>query len=75
MPDADLDRTAAGYRRFADLEARGTSAIYEEWARAIADDPEILALLAELPRRKQQPHLIFACARLLGAPVGPFAPV
>lgn len=72
MLDADLDRIAAGYRRFADLEARGTSPIYEDWARAIADDPEILALLAELPRRKQQPHLIFACARLLGAPVGPF---
>ncbi|MEI3868133.1 DUF2332 domain-containing protein [Microbacterium sp. CCNWLW134] len=75
MPDSDLDPIAVGYRRFADLEAHGTSAIYEDWARAIADDPEILALLAELPRRKQQPHLIFACARLLGAPVGPFPPL
>ncbi|WJL96786.1 DUF2332 domain-containing protein [Microbacterium sp. ET2] len=74
-PAPHLDRIAAGYRRFADLEARGTSAIYEEWARAIADDPEILALLAELPRRKQQPHLIFACARLLGAPIGSFPPL
>ncbi|QNE47794.1 DUF2332 domain-containing protein [Glaciihabitans sp. INWT7] len=60
--------TATWYRGFGELEARGQSAIYEEWALGVADDPTLIALIDELPLQKRQPNLIFACARLLGAP-------
>ncbi|MFM9918870.1 DUF2332 domain-containing protein [Lacisediminihabitans sp. H27-G8] len=60
--------TATWYRGFGELEARGESAIYEEWALGVADDPTLIALIDELPLQKRQPNLIFACARLLGAP-------
>jgi hypothetical protein len=62
------------YRRFAEVEAPGSSAIYEEWAWGVAADEEVLALITELPRPKRQPNLIFACSRLLGAPVGAYQP-
>ncbi|MEO7348526.1 MAG: DUF2332 domain-containing protein, partial [Terrimesophilobacter sp.] len=61
-------KTAEWYRLFGEIEARGQSALFEEWAIAIAEDPEVLALIEELPLQKRQPNLVFACARLLGAP-------
>jgi hypothetical protein len=67
-----MDATAGWYARFAELEAAGQSAIYEEWARGVAADDAILDLLRTLPRPKQQPNLIFAVSRLLGAPEGAF---
>lgn len=69
---SDLDRLAAGYRRFADLEAHGQSALYEEWARGIAGDPAMLSFLGTLPGMKKQPNLVFAAARLHGAPLAPY---
>lgn len=62
--------TSSWYRSFGELEARGHSAIYEEWALGVSDDPALIALIDELPLQKRQPNLIFACARLLGAPEG-----
>ena len=62
--------TAAWYLRFADGEAHGRSAIYEEWARGVASDPVVLALLNRLPEQKRQPALVFGTARLLGADAG-----
>jgi len=64
--------TAQWYDRFARLEARGQSDVYEQWALGVAADPEVLALIDELPRLRRQPNLIFACARLCGAPEGPY---
>lgn len=61
--------TAAHYRTFGALEARGSSATYEEWALGVADDAEVLALLGELPREKRQANLVFAAARVAGVPV------
>jgi hypothetical protein len=67
MPDAIADV----YRRFAEREARGRSELYAELALGVADDPELLALLAELPRPKQQPNLLFSAVKLLyGVPAG-----
>lgn len=60
--------TASWYRDFGELEARGQSALYEEWAIGIADDQRLLGLISQLPLNKRQPNLVFACARLLGAP-------
>lgn len=72
MDDGTLDTTAGWYRRFADIEAPGQSAIYEDWARGVAADSRILNLLLQLPLPKRQPNLLFACARLVGAPLAPY---
>lgn len=68
------NRVSDFYRRFAELEARGSSAVYEEWAAAIAKDSEVVALIEQLPGMKIQLNLVFAASRLLGAPVGPYPP-
>jgi hypothetical protein len=55
---------------FADVEARGMSARYEDWAHGVAGDPATIALIDELPSPKRQPNLVFSSARYLGAPMG-----
>jgi hypothetical protein len=65
----DLAGTIAWYRRFRLLETPGQSALYAEWAAGVEADAEVLALIIGLPRPKRQPNLIFASARLLGAPL------
>lgn len=57
--------TAENYRRFAALEARGRSPLYEEWASAVAADADVLDFLDRLPAAKRQPNLLFAAIRLL----------
>jgi hypothetical protein len=73
VSEAPSSGTAEWYSRFARLEARGQSPIYEELASGVALDPELLALIDELPRLRRQPNLVLACSRLLGAPVDTFA--
>lgn len=63
MTRSDHDRIAASYRRFADEEARGHSPLYEMLARAVADDAEVVTLLATLPPAKRQPNLLLAAGR------------
>ena len=63
-------RTADWYRSFGEVEARGQSAIFEEWALGVAGDTEVLATIDRLPLQKRQPNLIFAVSRLLGVPEG-----
>jgi len=64
-------RLSAAYRRFAEDEARGKSPLYEELARGVAADDDILDLLLSLPRPKRQPNLLFSAARhLLCTPDG-----
>jgi hypothetical protein len=64
------ERVAAGFRRFAE-EARGRSELYVELALRAAEDRELLAMLAPLPRPKQQPNLLLGAVKLLcGAPSG-----
>jgi len=74
-PDDEVRRVAETYRRFARIEARGVSPIYDEWASSIADDDAIASRIASLPGIKRQPNLVFAAARLLGAPVRSYAPL
>ena len=60
------------YVAFAD-EA-GDSPCFEEWARGVAADPEVLAWVETLPGLKRQPNLVFAAARWHGVPApGPYA--
>jgi hypothetical protein len=56
--------TADNYRRFA-AEIGGRSPLYEELTSAVADDAEVLAFLAGLPRAKRQPNLLLAAVRYL----------
>lgn len=56
-------RIAAEYRQFGEVFARGASPLYQRLSYGVADDPDMLALLAELPRAKQQPNLLYAAAR------------
>lgn len=58
------------YETFADQQAAGISPTLEVWARAVADDTDVLELLPQLPVNKQQPNLVFAAARLHGAEPG-----
>lgn len=55
---------AQNYRAFA-AQAHGRSPAYESLTMAVADDAEVLAYLATVPRRQQQPNLLLAAARFL----------
>lgn len=54
------------YRRFAHLEARGKSPLYEQFALRVADDPAVQVVLGRVSPAKQQPNLLFAAAAFLG---------
>jgi len=56
-------QTGSRYIRFAENEAHGRSALYEEFAVGVAGDPSALEFLAGLPYAKQQPNLLFAAVR------------
>ena len=71
MP-SEFSAIAERYLTFASVEAREVSKTFEAWATGLAADHELLALLAPLPRLKQQPNLVFAAARWTGCPVGGF---
>jgi hypothetical protein len=65
--------TAEVYRAFAEVEAQGVSDVFFEWASFVAKDAAVVGLLESLPQAKRQPNLVFAAARLQGAPVGPYS--
>jgi hypothetical protein len=60
--------TSERYARFARVEARGESSLYQSWADGVAADVEVLALIDALPQGKRQPNLVFAAARFAGGP-------
>jgi hypothetical protein len=57
------------YRLFAEHELRGYSPTYERLSLGVADDPDLLARLDQLPEPKRQPNLLFAATRYLDGPV------
>lgn len=61
--------TSEWYETFAMREAAGSSPVYERLARAVAFSEPVVELLDSLPQAKRQPNLLFASARLLGAPL------
>jgi Uncharacterized protein conserved in bacteria (DUF2332) len=62
-PDS-LERIAEGYRAFR-LETAEESPVYSALAGAVADDPDALRFLADLPSGKRNPPLLFAALRFL----------
>ncbi len=67
----DFGDVQQSYRDFAREEVE-LSACYANWAAAVAEDPEVLELLATLPMSKRQPNLVFAAARWHGSGIGPY---
>lgn len=61
--------TAAFYRRWAELEARGSSPTYQRLCHAVAGSPSTLAFLHTLPQAKRQPNLLLGALRWFDAPV------
>lgn len=64
---SDPNGTAAWYLRAAD-ELAQTSELQVAWARGVAADADVVALIDELPREHRQPSLLFSVAGWLGAP-------
>ena len=64
--------TADRFARFADAAALGGSPVYADWATGVAQDAELVALVDRARASQRQPVLVFAVARLLGAPLGSF---
>src|SRR3954454_21353557 len=70
-PTDDRARVAAGYPRFAEVEAAVVSRLYAELAAAVAGDDAVLDFLVPLPVGKRQPNLLFAAVQYLhGTPSG-----
>ena len=67
-----MTETARRYLDFAAEQARGVSAVFDEWATGVGSDPQLLELIDELPRAKRQPNLVFGASRFLGAGAPPF---
>lgn len=63
---------AEQYADFASY-ARADSPCFAAWATELAEDPEVVAWLSDLPALKRQPNLVFAAARWHGVPApGPY---
>lgn len=62
-----MTATADWYARAA-VELAATSELQVAWARTVADDPELLALIDRLPPGHRQPSLLFSVATWCGAP-------
>ena len=71
MANSERERTADWFRRFAHAEG-AESPRFRNWALGIANDDELLALVAKLPLSKRQPVLVLTCARVAGVPLRPF---
>lgn len=57
------EQIAARFRRFAEVEAHGSSPLYETFASGVAVDAFAREFLQTLPRAKRQPNLLFAALR------------
>jgi hypothetical protein len=67
-----VTETADWYVRAA-TELASTSELQTGWARGVASDPELLALIETLPRAHRQPSLLFSVATWCGAPAVGYA--
>ena len=65
MVDERERALTAQFTRFATLEARGASPLYERLALGVADDEELLALAAQGRSEQPAPNLLFAAVHLL----------
>jgi len=64
-PQAPPDVLARRFLHFAEREAAGSSPLYTRLCRHIADDPEALALAANVPPGQPTPNLLLAAVHYL----------
>jgi hypothetical protein len=72
-----VERLSRAWRRFADDECGTYSPLYAAIARSVADDPDVLALVAAAPPSGQQPNVLLAAVHdlLLAGVAHPLADV
>jgi hypothetical protein len=63
MTGQAMEAIRTAYLRFAEVEARDRSPLYESFARSVAADAALLRRLAALPPPKRQPNLLLAAVR------------
>jgi hypothetical protein len=69
LGDQVTQQLAARFQRFAEVEAHGSSPLYEALALGVAGDAFALEFLKGLPEAKRQPNLLFGAVRhLCGTP-------
>ena len=61
----DLEDLSRRFRRFAELECRGSSPLYERLSLHVADDSELLALARHCSPGQPTPNLFLAAAHLV----------
>ncbi len=61
----DSQQTAEKFKRFAEMECRESSELYEVLANQIADDEEILCICQSIPDGQPVPNLLFAGVQYL----------
>ncbi|WP_319529047.1 DUF2332 domain-containing protein [uncultured Cohaesibacter sp.] len=59
------EKTIERYRRFAETEAAGRSALYEELALHVSMSDPLIGFLDRLPEPRRQPNLFFAATRFV----------
>ena len=64
--------SARQYADFGNDWVGAESPVFRDWALAIAEDAEVLALVDTLPELKRQPNLVLAAGRWHGAEPGPY---
>ncbi len=64
-PQAPPDVLARRFLHFAEREAAGSSPLYTQLCRHIAEDPEVLALAANVPPGQPTPNLLLAAVHYL----------
>jgi hypothetical protein len=65
VPDRLHEALGQRFRRFAEIEARGASPLYEHLASSVAEDQELLVLAAHAPPGQPVPNLFLGAVHLL----------
>jgi hypothetical protein len=65
VTERTLGELAQRFRRFAEVECRGWSPLYDHLASSVADDQEVLALAAHAPPGQPVPNLFLGAVHLL----------
>ncbi|MGE7023574.1 DUF2332 domain-containing protein [Solibacillus cecembensis] len=60
-----MKKLAMIFTRFAEVEAKGSSPLYEYWSLKIAQDIELLSLIQLIPPNQPKPNLFFAAVQYL----------
>jgi hypothetical protein len=63
--EAPADVVARRFRFFAETQCRGRSPLYEALSHAVAEDPELCALMAAAPEDQRRPALLLAVVHYL----------